>query len=349
MISKTFSKFIIKDNKTIKNAIYKINKYGKKILFVVDKKDLTVGSLSDGDIRKALLKGFLLSDKISIAMNKKFFFLKDKKYLNKHVDKLKKNNIIHVPVCVNKKIKDIIDLSSSIDTQKFDIPFVILAGGKGQRMMPLTKNLPKPLLKVNNKPVLEHIIINAKKQGFENFIISVGYLGSKIKKYFQNGLKLGVNIKYITEKKALGTAGALGFLRLNESKFVVTNGDILTGINYKNLISFHNENNSFATMAIRRKLNNETFGVVETNGRKFLSVKEKPIITYSINTGIYILNSKILKFVKKNQKIEMTDLFNNVKKKYKKKLLVFPVYENWLDLANSKDLYDANKYFDKFN
>jgi len=212
----------------------------------------------------------------------------------------------------------------------------------------VTKTKPKPLLKINRKPILEHIISNAKRQGFERFIISVGYKGNQIKDYFKDGSNWGVRIEYISEKKPLGTAGFLSLLKIKDKKFIISNGDIISKINFKNLLNFHERNKSFATMAIRKKLNNETFGVVEVSGKKFLNIKEKPLITYNINSGIYILNSKVIKLVKKNKKMEMTDLFNFMQK-MKKKVYVFPVYENWIDLATLKDLSEADKYFSKYN
>ncbi len=346
---KDINHFVIEENKDIKNAIIKLNKYGNRILFVISKKNNAIGSLSDGDIRKALLKGYLIEDKVFKAVNKNFIYFKNKNISKKNLKIIKKDNITFIPICDKKKrIKEIIDIRFRDPINENKIPFLILAGGKGKRMKPLTKNKPKPLLKINRKPILEHIISNAKKQGFERFIISIGYKGNQIKDYFKDGSKWGVKIEYISEKKPLGTAGFLSLLKIKDKKFIISNGDIISKINFKNLLNFHDQNKSFATMAIRKKLNNETFGVVEVSGKKFLNIKEKPLITYNINSGIYILNSKVLKLVKKNKKMEMTDLFNFMQK-MKKRIYVFPVYENWIDLATLKDLSEANKYFGKYN
>ena len=210
--------------------------------------------------------------------------------------------------------------------------------------MPLTLNKPKPLLRVKNKPILEHIILKAKDQGFEKFIISLGYKGNKIKSYFKNGKRLGVKIDYVTEKKPLGTAGFLGLLKnLKDKNFFIVNGDIITKANLFEMLQFHLKNKSLATMAIKKKLNNEKLGVVQSNGSKFIKVDEKPLITYNINSGIYILNKKILNYIKTNQRLEMTDLFNYLKSK-NKKLYVFPIYESWIDLANSSDLNEAKQF-----
>ena len=213
--------------------------------------------------------------------------------------------------------------------------------------MPLTSNKPKPLIKIKNKPILEHLILGAKEQGFENFIISLGYKGEKIKQYFKNGNKLGVKIDYVSEKKPLGTAGFLGLLKnIKDENLFIVNGDIITRANLYEMYQFHKKNKSLATMAIKKKLNNEKLGVVQSNGSKFIKVDEKPLITYNINSGIYILNKKILSYIKKNERLEMTDLFNNLKNK-NKKLFVFPIYESWLDLANSSDLNEAKFFLKK--
>ena len=344
---KQIKKFLIDESKSLKDGIVKLNKYGKRILFVIDEQKKIVGSLSDGDIRKALLKGSKLHQPLKKIINRKFIFIKKKNELKIKIKILKKNNIIYIPVCdKNKRIKEILNVNNLYSLAKIKTPFIILAGGRGQRMMPLTLNKPKPLVKIYNKPILEHIILNAKKQGFENFVISLGYKGEKIKRYFKDGTKLGIKINYVSEKKPLGTAGFLGLLDMKEKDFFVINGDIITKVDFKNMLQFHLKNKSFATMAIKKKLNNEKFGVVKTNGIDFLNVSEKPLITYNINSGIYLLNKKVINYVSKNKKIEMTDLFNNLKKK-QKKISVFPIFENWLDLANSNDLIEANRHLKK--
>lgn len=347
--TKDINQFIIRGDKSLKDAIIKLNKYGKRILFVIDKKNRAIGSLSDGDIRKALLKNLTINNEIFKAVNKNFIYFKNRNVTKINFSSLKNNNIIFIPICDKKKrIKEIIDINNNGLVNVNKIPFIILAGGKGKRMGVLTQNKPKPLLKVNKKPILEHIISNAKKQGFERFIISIGYKGDQIKEYFKDGFKLGVKIEYISEKKSLGTAGFLSLLKLKAKKFVISNGDIISKVNYKNLIDFHDRNKCFATMVIRKRLNNETLGVVETSGKKFINIKEKPLITYNINSGIYILNFKVLKLVKKNKKTDMTDLFNFMSK-INKRVYVFPIFENWIDIANSKDLLEVRKYFGKYN
>ena len=163
-VSKDLNKFLIKDQKRIKDAIIQLNKYGKRILFVVDKDNSAMGSLSDGDIRKGLLKGLQLGDKLNLVVNKKFIFIKNKNSLKSKLKNIKRDNITFIPVCDVKKIKEVIDLRINTEINEKKFPFLILAGGKGVRMRPLTKNKPKPLLKIN-KPILEHIIL-MQKTGF---------------------------------------------------------------------------------------------------------------------------------------------------------------------------------------
>lgn len=352
LINQNFYKhknLLILDNKNLKQAFFKLNKNGEKILFVVNKNKKLLGSLSDGDIRKSLIKGFGLEDNIKKFINKKFIYVNNIYQIKKKLNKIKKEKIKFVPICSkSKKILSFIDLSSYLNVEKNLSTFFILAGGLGTRMKKLTKEKPKPLLLIKNKPIIEHIILRAKSQGFQNFVISLGYLGDQIKKYLKDGKQYGVSINYIIEKKKLGTAGFLSLIKIkNLDDFIVTNGDTLTNINYKEFLNFHYRNKSFATMAIQKKKSSEKLGVVHIRGSRFVDVKEKPVDTYNINTGIYVLNKNCLKFLKKNQYMDMTDFFNLLKIK-KKKIIVYPIYENWLDIANKQDLKLANRNFKEY-
>ena len=344
-----YKSLFISDSKNLKEAISKLNKSGKKILFVKNKKNKILGSLSDGDIRTSLINGYGLNDNIKKFINNNFIYIKNLDEIKKKLKIIKREQIKFVPICCkDKKIINIIDFSLNFSFIKNTSSFFILAGGLGKRMKYLTKKKPKPMLLINKKPIIEHIIIKAKKQGFENFTISLGYLGHQIKKYFKDGSNLGVKISYIFEKKKLGTAGFLSLSKIKHSEnFIVTNGDTLTNINYIDLLNFHINNKSMATMAIQKKKNSEKLGVVHTKGNNFLNIIEKPINTYNINSGIYVLNKNSLKYLKKNKHMDMTNFFNLLKEK-KKKIMVFPIFENWLDIANQDDLKRANKDFKEY-
>ena len=183
---------------------------------------------------------------------------------------------------------------------------IIMAGGRGERMLHHTDEIPKPLLKIGNKPMLEHIIIRAASEGFKNFVITTNYLGSMIEEYFGLGERWNVKISYIREKRALGTAGALSLLNPTPEKpMVVTNGDVLTDINYGDLLDFHIGNESAATMAVKPHEFHNPFGVVKIDGAKVIGFEEKPVWRNIINAGIYALNPDSLEYLTFSEHCDM--------------------------------------------
>ena len=179
-----------------------------------------------------------------------------------------------------------------------------MAGGKGTRLLPLTQKTPKPLLKIKGVPIIEKIILNFRKQGFHNFIISINYLGHKIKKYLGNGEKLKVNIDYIEEKKYLGTAGSLSLINFKNTIFpiIVTNSDLISEIDYHNLISYHNKKKADITICGKNKVFEMPYGEIIQNQEKVKLIKEKPKIYHLINAGVYVINKNSLKYNSTNKK-----------------------------------------------
>lgn len=334
----------INATKTIKEAIKKIQLNENKIVYVVDKKNVIIGTITDGDVRRGLIKGFNLQDNVTRFMNTKFSyakFIKGKKIYKKYFN-INKNQI---PI-INSK-NQLISNDSIQDIKKnYNNEIVIMAGGYGKRLKPLTNKIPKPMLKVNGNPILELIINNFKNSGFNNFHISVNYKKDEIKKYFNKGKKFNVKIEYIEEKKPLGTAGSLKLLKKkNKLPIIITNGDVLTKVNYENLLKFHQENNSDITVAIRELNYQIQYGVLKFRNGQIISISEKPIENFHINAGVYILNPKVLKFKCLNKYCDMTDLINYALK-YKKNVFGFPLYEDWIDIGN---IENYNKVKNKWN
>lgn len=325
-------------NKTINDAILFLEKSSLKTLFVEDSNKKFIGSVTDGDIRRGLLKGISLYDKVKSITNKNAKFL----YSNE-IDSDKYNlsyddavNLIPVVSKSTKKILSIRKVTFNSKDKKLKTTVLIMAGGKGERLMPLTKNCPKPLLRVKGIPIIERLMLNFKQQGFDEFIISINYLGSKIKKYFKNGKKIGVKISYIEEKKFLGTAGSFKLLSPQKNlsqNIIVINGDIHTSLNYVDLIKFHEKNKGFATIVCRSKEIHFPFGIIQNKGKKLLSFKEKPKYKQLINAGIYCLNLNTKKFIKSNEYLDMPNLLLRLKSK-KKNVLVYPLIEQWDDIGN---------------
>ena len=207
----------------------------------------------------------------------------------------------------------------------------------------MTEHIPKPMLKVGNKPILDTIIHNFKKHGFRNIILSVSYKSEVIEEYFGDGSNFGVNIEYIHEDKRMGTAGALSLMRdkLNESFFVM-NGDLLTNINFENMMNYHLSNKSIATMGVREYDFQVPYGVVNIDGNKILNIEEKPVHKFFVNGGIYILDNKVIDFIPDDVFYDMPTLFENmIDKQFK--TISFPIYEYWLDIGRIEEFEKANK------
>ena len=345
MRKKFFQKIILNKQNSIKDAIQNLAISGLQICFVCEGTKL-LGTITDGDIRKAILKKINLEDTIHKIMNTNFTSVEKNVSEQKAKTLMRLYKINQIPVL--DKNKNIINVyfSNTIETKvQYENPVIIMAGGFGKRLMPITKNCPKPLLPVLGKPVLEHIITRLKTEGFRNIYISTHYLGNMIRDYFGNGENFGVYINYIDEEKPLGTAGCLSkFEPINDKDFIVCNGDVLTDIPFAQLLEYHIANKSVATMAVREYFWKHPFGVIKTKGISIKSITEKPIEKTYVNAGIYVFKIKVKKIVKKDKKIEMPDLFRILKKK-KQNTVIFPMFENWLDIGDTKEYERAQKKF----
>jgi len=333
-IKKNNPLILFKDQKVFQ-AIKKINASKIKMLFVVDKKNKLLGSISSGDVRRSIRK------KIDLNQNvQKIMFSKPKYLLKKENIEILNEDLICIPVVNNRK--EIIDFQySKINRKDKKNTVFLMAGGKGTRLLPLTKKTPKPLLRIKGIPIIEKIISNFRNQGFKNFIISVNYLGYKIKKYLGDGKKLKVSITYIDEKKYLGTAGSLSLINFTKTIFpiIITNSDLISDIDYNNLISYHNTKTADLTICAKNKIFQIPYGSILENDQKVKKIIEKPNINHLINAGVYVASKAILKNLAKNKQLMMNE-FINQKLKNNKKVLCYPIYENWVDIGNKIDFYN---------
>jgi dTDP-glucose pyrophosphorylase len=335
--------FLITKNKTLKEAMKLISINMHKCLVVVDKKNQLLGTLSDGDIRSALLKNFNLDDKIKLFFNSNAKFILEKNLSTIKLKELFLNRNLDIIPIINdkKKVVDVTYWSKVFGKNNeikikydnnLDISAVIMAGGEGTRMLPFTKILPKPLIPVNNKPVLEHIMDNFSEQGIKNFFITINHKAEIIKAYFKE-LNSKRKIFFIKEKTPLGTAGSLKFLQNKIKKsFFVANCDTIINIDFKDLYNFHEQKKNMITIVASAKEKVIPYGVcnLSPDGR-LKNIKEKPKSSFLAVSGIYCVNPKILKFVPKNKKFDFPDLISIVLNK-KLKVGVFPIDDNsWLD------------------
>lgn len=343
-LNSTYQYYFIDQNDKINNALSYLNKNKDKCLVVTDKKNKLIGTLTDGDIRRSILKGVSFKHSIKNIINKKPFFIKLKKSQKNKEINITKNvfkNYSVVPVVDRNKIliKLITSKLSSYRGKKGikifsqEIPVVIMAGGEGKRLLPHTAILPKPLIPYNGKSMTEHIINNFEDYGFKKFILTVQYKSKLMEAYFSNIFKKK-KINFIFEKKPLGTAGSLKKLEKKLDCFFVINCDTLINCDYISLLNFHKENKNDLTLVASRKVEKLKYGSCEIakNGN-LKKIKEKPEVSFLANTGCYLFNSKILKLIKKNEKLDMNTFIERViSKKYK--ISVFPIQESeWLDLG----------------
>ncbi len=341
----------IKDSSTIKEALNIIDKGAIRVAIVVDKEDKFLGVIADGDIRRALLKGYTLENSIENIYCSTPITAKSSDSKDRIIQQAIKNQVYQIPILDEKNyLVDIVNLSSllSISTKRNRV--ILMAGGLGTRLRPLTEDTPKPMLKVGNKPILETIIKNFANHGFVNITISLNYKGEIIREYFKDGSEWGVNIDYIEETTRLGTAGALSLLENTPNEpFFVMNGDLLTDINFSQLLDFHSFANANATMCVREYDYQIPYGVVETNEDNITSIVEKPVKKFFVNAGIYVLSPNIFEFIPKDEFFDMPTLFSILIEK-QKKILSFPIHEYWLDIGRMSDFEQAqNEYFRIFD
>jgi dTDP-glucose pyrophosphorylase len=324
---------------TIQQAIESLETSCMQIVLAVAEGNQLVGTLTDGDIRRAFLKGHRLDSMIDDAINRNPLVVPPEMGRDLVLQLMKVNKIHQLPIVdqegivVGLNVWDCILAPAAIDNI-----MLIMAGGKGTRLRPQTENCPKPMLEVGGKPILEHIIERAMIDGFQNFVISLHYLGHMIENHFGDGRRHGVNIKYVKEKAPLGTAGCLSLLSDKPSlPFVVTNGDVLSDIKYNEFLDFHNRQFAVATMAVRQFEMQNQFGVVKTKGVEIEEFEEKPIYRSYVNAGIYALNPDALNYLENNKHCDMPTLFERIKNNYGK-TIVYPMHEPWLDVGRLSDL-----------
>ena len=340
---KNWESALISSSNTLKEAAESLTKSTLKICLLIDEDHRLIGTISDGDIRRGLLRGLNLGSSVQEIVKKNPFVVPAGISPDLIRQIMLVNQIQQIP-----EVDDENRILALHTWEEFSAPkllnnsMVIMAGGKGSRLRPLTETCPKPMLHVGGKPMLEHIIERAKLDGFSNFILAVHYLGDMVEDYFGDGCRLNVKIEYLKENKPLGTAGALSLLnRKLNTPFVITNGDVITDINYGELLDFHIRNKATATMAVRLHEWQHPFGVVQMNGLEITGFEEKPINRTHINAGVYVLNPSALSVLEKNSHCDMPTLFDRLQSQ-SHRIVAYPMHEPWLDVGRSDDLANAN-------
>lgn len=336
---KNWKKSIIFEKATLSQAIKAINSNKLKVAVVISKKKTVLGLLTDGDIRRAIVNGKKLNSKALDAVTKNPLIIPSNINYEKIKQVMDKNEISQLPVVDKKsKIVNIISVKDlSLKKQVKGNPVLIMAGGFGKRLLPLTSVIPKPLLKIGRDRILDKIIENIKKYNFRRIYLSVHYLSKKIIEHAKNKNHWNVKVNYIKEKKPLGTAGCLYYLK-NKLKLplVVMNGDIITSLDFDEMLNSHYKNKSDITIALQTHKVNIPFAVLETDELKIKEIQEKPTISKKINAGIYIINPNIInKFCTSPKFLDMPDLIK-IAIKNRNKVHAFPIHEDWDDVGSEK-------------
>jgi len=345
---KDLTEILLKPTDTLESAIQILLSSGARIALVVDSNTKLLGTVTDGDIRRALIKHMEMDCSVEKLMNSKPVTASISDPSNSIMSKMKRKVLLHVPLIDNNNtLVGLETLEHLLNKRKYDNPVFLMAGGFGTRLHPLTEKKPKPLLNVGNRPILETIINQFVETGFHNFYISTHYKAEMIREYFGNGSNWNVKIEYLHEETPLGTAGSLGLLpnTLSDFPIIMMNGDLLTKVNYENLLYFHNENAGLATMCIREYDFQVPYGVVDIEEQYVTKIKEKPVQKFFVNAGIYVLDPKIMNYVDGKSYLDMPNLLE-AQIKNGERVSVFPIHEYWLDIGRMEEYQQAHKYYD---
>ena len=337
-------------NSSIKDALTIIDKGAMQIALIVDENDKLLGTLTDGDIRRGLLKGLNLDSAIESIIFKTPTIAKISDTNEEILKTALLKKLRQIPIVDdNEKIIGIVELDELIKPKNKTNKVILMVGGLGIRLLPLTENTPKPMLKVGGKPILQIIVEKFAEYGYTNIIMCVNYKSHLIEEYFGNGSNFGVNIEYILEEYRMGTAGALSLLQEKPSEpFFVMNGDLLTNINFDHMMDYHLSNNAMATMSVREYTFQVPYGVVNMQNSKILAIEEKPLHKFWVSAGIYLLSPDALKKIPPSQFYDMPTLFEKLIKD-EKNIISFPLREYWLDIGKIEEYNKANEeYYEVF-
>lgn len=341
---------VIRPETSLRTTIEVIDRAALQIALVVDDEDRLIGVVTDGDIRRALIRGLSLEHAVAEVMNKrpKVAGLQDSKA--QMIAMMEGHHLYQLPVVdADGRIERLESLQALYKQPSFPNPVFLLAGGFGTRLRPLTDDCPKPLLEIGGKPILETILENFLKSGFRQFYIAVHYRAGQIKEYFGNGARWGVSIDYIEEPEPMGTAGAIGLLpdNLPDVPLLVMNGDILTQIDFSRLLAYHNEQQAIATLCVRQYEYQIPYGVVSLEQQRVIGIEEKPLQSCLASAGIYVLDHSLIKTIASRKKLDMPALLN-MQVAQGELVSMFPVNDYWLDIGREADFLRAQGEFGKY-
>lgn len=337
---------LMPDGGQLKDAIASLDASGLQIVLVVDADGRLQGTITDGDIRRGLLRGLGLDAPVSEIIHREPLVVPPDLARDALLQIMAANKLHQLPVVDGDR--RVLGLQSwddlgSVEERKTTM--VVMAGGKGTRLRPYTEDCPKPMLEVAGRPMLEHIVMRASEEGIRRFVFAINYLGHMIEDHFGDGSDFGVSIDYVRESKPMGTGGALSLLKaVPEEPFLVTNGDVLTDVRYGELVDYHRKHAAAATMAVRLYEWQHPFGIVHTDGVVISDFEEKPVMRSHVNAGIYVLDPSALDCLQIDQHCDMPTLFERLRLRGRS-TIVYPMHEPWIDVGRPADLENARNTY----
>lgn len=342
---------LLKSNATIREALQIIDSGAMQIAIIVDEDKQLIGTLTDGDIRRALINNLTLDDHIESIIFRTPTVAMLGETQEEILQKALRKKLHQIPIVdQNNRVIGLKEIDELVKPHLKTNKVILMVGGLGNRLRPLTENTPKPMLKVGNKPILQTIIEKFTAYGFTNITLCVNYKSHIIKDYFGDGSGFGAKIDYVFEKERMGTAGALSLLTTAPNEpFFVMNGDLLTNVNFEHLLDYHSSNNAIATMCVREYDFQVPYGVVHIEEGHIRSIQEKPIHKFFVSAGIYMLSPKALTIIPQNEFYDMPSLFETLIHEGQK-TISFPIREYWLDIGHMEEYEKAQiEYYEVFN
>lgn len=342
-MKETISNNIIFEDQTIKDALIRLNEVGSDLtLFVVDNNGILIGSVTDGDIRRAIVNDISIFDSIRVCVHEKCRVLIEGKITIDIIKQIRNTNVVLVPIVNNEnKIIDIVNIRAAYSILPVDA--ILMAGGRGERLKPFTDKVPKPLLQVGGIPIIERNIDRLIRFGVNNISIAIKYLGNQLVDYFKDGSSKKISISYLNETTPLGTIGAVKLKKnFKHNDVLIMNSDLLTNIDFEQMYEFFKDSNADMLVASTSYTVNVPYAVLETNNNIIKSFKEKPSYSYHSNAGIYLLKKEIIDIIPSGEFYNATDLIEDLIEKGKK-VVQFPILGYWLDIGKHEDFEKAQQ------
>jgi dTDP-glucose pyrophosphorylase len=338
---------------SLRETMTVIDECGKGIALVVDAERHLVGTVTDGDVRRAILAAVNLETPVSalLARNAASQHSKDPKPVTAQVGTeraellatMRQHALRHIPILDDDRVVvDLVMLNDLVPTQALPLQAMIMAGGLGTRLLPLTENVPKSMLSVGDRPLMEHIVRQLRDVGIRHVNVATHYKPEKIIEHFGDGRAFGVELNYVNEDQPLGTGGALGLMPLPSEPLLVINGDILTEVDFRAMLEFHQEYGAEMTVAVRRFEMQVPYGVVECDGSRVQRLSEKPKVGFLVNAGIYLLEPTVFQLMPNGHHFNMTDLIQWLLDT-DRTIVTFPIREYWLDIGQHVDYAQAQE------